>query len=139
MRMAIPLAALLLSTACQPPAQTDGSTGGAGDMATAPAVAPVADAASSASGWVGRWVGQEGLVLEIEADEDTPGRFGLEITTLDGKQETFGMAVPEGIRFERDGREQLIRAATGDETGLRYLAGKKDCLVIEPGLGFCRD
>ncbi|MFN3591349.1 MAG: hypothetical protein ACK4TG_04095, partial [Thermaurantiacus sp.] len=77
--------------------------------------------------------------LEIEADADTPGRYELEIYSLDGKQETYGMAVPEGIRFERGGEERIIRAATGAETGLRYLAEKQDCLVIEPGLGFCRD
>ena len=27
----------------------------------------------------------------------------------------------------------------GDATGLKYLAGKKDCLTVEPGEGYCRD
>jgi len=43
------------------------------------------------------------------------------------------------IRFIRNGRPESIRAATGDETGLKWLAGKQNCLMIQQGEGFCRE
>ena len=39
----------------------------------------------------------------------------------------------------RDGRAESIAATTGDETGMKWLAGKTNCLTIKVGEGYCRD
>ena len=44
------------------------------------------------------------------------------------------------ISFERNGKTETIRATDGDGTGMKWLAGKKDCLVItKESEGYCRD
>jgi hypothetical protein len=50
-----------------------------------------------------------------------------------------GTADGDVIRFERGGVRETIRKATGDQTGLKWLAGKQNCLVIKQAEGFCRD
>ncbi|RUR46538.1 hypothetical protein [Vreelandella populi] len=93
--------------------------------------------------WVGSWIGVEGLVLEISKDESAdPGHYLLEMQYgLDADQSgTFeGQATDEGIRFSRDDGSQLLRAGDGEATGLKWLAEKEDCLVVQPGEGYCRD
>ncbi len=91
--------------------------------------------------WVGKWIGVEGLVLTVEKDATTPGRYRLINTySLDkGATGIFdGVATHRGIAFTRpDGAQELV-AGDGDATGLKYLLGKKDCLVVAPGEGYCR-
>ncbi|RYY46437.1 MAG: hypothetical protein EOP59_02840 [Sphingomonadales bacterium] len=97
--------------------------------------APVRDA------WVGKWIGVEGMVLEI-AKGDAPGRYRITNTwSVDaGDSGTFnGRASEDGIVFRRgESRVELV-AGDGDATGLKWLAGKKDCLIATPGEGYCRD
>jgi hypothetical protein len=88
--------------------------------------------------WVGKWIGVEGLVLDIQKAGE-PGRYVLGITLLDGTKSYEGSVDGDVIRFTRDGRPESVRAATGDETGLKWLAGKQNCLMIQQGEGFCRD
>ena len=107
------------------------------DMAIAENVAaPMAPLPTDA--WIGKWVGVEGLALEIAPGPDA-GQYALKVTLLDGPANYVGTAAGETITFTRDGKQEVIRKASGDETGLKYLAGKKDCLVIKQGEGFCRD
>lgn len=108
-------------------------------MQTAAAVAPPAAAPTLATdAWAGKWVGVEGLALDI-AKTDTPGRYALKVALMDGSDDYQGHAEGDTIRFTRDGKEETIRQASGAETGLKWLADKKNCLVIQPGEGFCRD
>lgn len=88
--------------------------------------------------WVGKWVGVEGLVLDIQPAGEH-GRYVLSVTLLDGTNSYEGTADGDVIRFTRNGRPESVRAATGDETGLKWLAGKQNCLMIQQGEGFCRD
>ena len=88
--------------------------------------------------WVGHWVGVEGLVLDI-AKADAPGSYRLHIALLDGPEDHRGRADGAVIRFTRAGKEEVIRHTDGQATGLKYLAGKTDCLTIKAGEGFCRD
>ena len=99
---------------------------------------PPSETALPTDAWIGEWVGVEGLVLDI-APSSAAGRYTLTVTLLDGTSKYDGTAEGDVIRFERDGKAETIRAATGAETGLKYLAAKQDCLVIKPGEGFCRD
>jgi len=86
--------------------------------------------------WVGKWAGPEGTYLEIK---HVGNGYSLAIANLDGEKIFNGVAVRNGIEFERDGKTELIKSGTGDESGMKWLAGKKDCLVITFGEGYCRD
>ena len=100
--------------------------------AVAPAVTPLPTDA-----WLGDWIGVEGNTLKIE-NGGVPGAYTMSERTLDGPLSYTGIAQGAAISFEEKGKVKTIRAGTGDETGLKYLAGKTNCLVIEPSRGFCR-
>jgi len=61
------------------------------------------------------------------------------VRNLDGPRTFQGRAVDGGIAFERDGKTETLRAGNGDATGMKWLAGKKDCLLVRSGEGWCRD
>jgi len=91
--------------------------------------------------WVGRWTGPEGLFLDIQPSPDgKPGHYAItNKDNLDREGDYGGVAEGATIRFVRDGRDMVIRPGIGDETGFKYLAGKKDCLILVPGQeGYCR-
>jgi hypothetical protein len=67
-----------------------------------------------------------GVTLDMQWDLDHKGRFDGSVTA-------------EGLRFMRDGVAETAVRTDGDATGLKYLAGKKDCLTVKPGEGYCRD
>jgi len=94
-------------------------------------------AALPTDAWTGKWIGVEGLALDIQPG-DGPGKYALAVTLLDGTSNYEGTAAGETISFTREGKTETIRKATGDETGLKYLAGKTNCLMIRSGEGFCR-
>ena len=103
-------------------------------------VAPASNAAAAlpTDAWIGKWIGVEGLMLDIQSAGEA-GHYVLSVTLLDGTNSYDGTADGDMIRFTRNGRPESIRAATGDQTGLKWLAGKQDCLMIQQGEGFCRD
>lgn len=107
----------------------------------APAAAPTSTAApaiAATDAWIGQWTGPEGTFLRIEP-AGAPGRYAITIRDLDQARRYEGRADGQLIRFDRDGSEATIRAGDGDATGMKWLAGKHDCLVIAPGEGYCRD
>lgn len=75
--------------------------------------------------------------------EIVPAGDGTYALTMQSDLETLGTYpgrdTVDGIAFERGGKELLLRPASGDETGLKYLAGKDNCLMVEDGEGYCRD
>ncbi|WP_323145666.1 membrane lipoprotein lipid attachment site-containing protein [Pseudomonas marginalis] len=92
--------------------------------------------------WVGKWIGVEGLHLTIVKD-DSVGRGHYLLTMqygLDADDSgTFkGEAAEDGIAFTRPDGPQLLRAGDGEATGLKWLADKKDCLIVATGEGYCR-
>ncbi|MFC6337856.1 hypothetical protein GIR22_20185 [Pseudomonas sp. CCM 7891] len=92
--------------------------------------------------WVGKWIGVEGLNLTISKDA-TIGRghyvlsmqYGLD---ADATGTFKGVASEDGISFTRPDGPQVLRAGDGEATGLKWLADKKDCLVVNTGEGYCR-
>jgi hypothetical protein len=86
--------------------------------------------------WVGRWRGPEGTYLEIAA---VNGAYEITVKDLDAARTFTGSAVGNRIEFRRDGAAESIGATNGDETGMKWLAGKTNCLTIKLGEGFCRD
>lgn len=109
-----------------------------GDVVELPVESMPADA-GTVSEWNGRWTGVEGTYLTI-APADAPSRYRLTMRyTLDDEGSFDGVESAGGIAFTRPDGEQLLRAGDGDATGLKYLAGKQDCLIVKPGEGYCRD
>jgi hypothetical protein len=95
-------------------------------------------AAMGATRYLGRWTGVEGMYLVVT--DPAQGDVMLEMQyDLDNKGNFPGTITPQGIRFERGGQTLLLRPSDGDATGLKWLAGKKDCLTVKSGEGYCRD
>ena len=109
----------------------------AADSASAPASAP-ADSTALEADYLGRWTGVEGMYLLVASKPG--GGVALEMQwDLDHKGTFDGSVTAEGLRFERDGVAETAVRTNGDATGLKYLAGKTDCLIVKPGEGYCRD
>lgn len=101
------------------------------------AVDPAAASHRFAS-WAGKWTGVEGMYVTITAAE--PGKYKLEMQSdLDTRGTYDGADSEHGIKFKRGAEELSLRRGSGDETGLKYLAGKKECLIVKSGEGYCRD
>ena len=98
--------------------------------------AEVETPAPSTDEWLGRWHGPEGTYLDIAG---TNGAYQITVKDLDGARTFSGSAAGSGIEFRRDGTNEMIEATNGDATGMKWLAGKQDCLTIKRGEGFCRD
>lgn len=148
------LFAAVLPVACSgpPPAASDanqvGSMGAPGaDVAvnqTLPPQVPAQNAttpvqaAKAETDYVGKWTGVEGMMLAVARK---PGG-GVRIENqwdLDHKGSFDGAVTAAGLRWTRAGETVTAVAGDGDATGLKYLAGKKDCLTVKPGEGYCRD
>lgn len=114
------------------------------NTAPSPDVSPTSSPSASPSGspvaavdtLVGRWPGVEGTYLNVTKKGD---KYSVEVKNLD-KAETFeGTAKGDTIEFTRSGITETIKAATAEETGMKWLAGEKNCVVITKGSeGFCR-
>ncbi len=97
---------------------------------------PPPHVAAATDAWLGSWTGPEGTQLSIAGGE---GSYQLTIRNLDGPLTFPGVAVEVGIEFQRAGVTEVIRATDGAGTGMKWLADKRNCLVVRPGEGFCRD
>ncbi|MDR7270821.1 hypothetical protein J2X20_003479 [Pelomonas saccharophila] len=107
-----------------------------GKPADAPARAPApASAASTAAPWLGRWQGPEGTYLDISGG---PGTYSVTVKNLDGPRSFEAKAGTDTLVFTRDGVIETVRAGSGPETGMKWLADKKDCLIVKTGEGYCR-
>lgn len=149
MKQSAPLAlAIALSlAACNgaPPSTTAnsmtsaGATEPAADNIAAPAATPTPppSTATASRDYAGRWIGVEGTYLNVTPTG--PNTASLEMQyDLDNKGTYPASVTPEGLRFTRNGETLLLRPSNGDATGLKWLAGKRDCLTIKSGEGYCR-
>lgn len=138
-------AALVLLAGCQKaeaPAPTQNATTEEVPVETVPAeggeAADPATAAHRFESWVGKWTGVEGMYVAITTAES--GKYKLEMQSdLDTRGTYNGEDSEHGIKFKRGNDELTLRRGSGDETGLKYLAGKKECLIVKVGEGYCRD
>ena len=93
--------------------------------------APIADQ------WLGHWPGVEGTYLELAKRGDG---YAILIRNLDRSSTYEGLAAGDHIEFTRNGKTETIRSGNGQDTGMKWLLEKKNCLVINKGSeGFCRD
>lgn len=137
--------------ACQPnePAKPAAGTSPAASASPSPAAAaaspasPAPDAKSAGppsaklSALEGQWQGPEGTSLAIARDGE---KYKVTIKNLDGKTESFeGAAKDDTIQFKRGDKLETIKAATGEETGMKYLLNEKNCVVVNKGSeGYCK-
>lgn len=128
------LAALALS-ACKEKAPDAAPTVVTAASTPAPASMP-APAAPATDKWLGKWNGPEGTFLNLAGAE---GKYQVTVQNLDGPATFPGTAAGDTIAFERSGIKETIRAGSGADTGMKWLSEKKDCLVVKPGEGYCRD
>lgn len=100
------------------------------------AVEPAGTAASEER-YLGRWIGVEGMYLNVTRREE--GGVTLDMQwDLDHRGTFQGAVTAEGLRFMRNGVAETAVFGDGDATGLKWLAGKQDCLIVKPGEGYCR-
>lgn len=106
-------------------------------VATASASPSIVTASDDTEKWAGRWIGVEGTYLVVTPTGS--GTASLEMQyDLDNKGTYPATVTPEGLRFTRGGEQMLLHPSDGDATGLKWLAGKKDCLTVKSGEGYCR-
>ncbi len=86
--------------------------------------------------WLGQWNGPEGTFLALAG---SGGQYEVTIRNLDGPRTFAGTASGDRIEFQRDGVKESVRATNGAETGMKWLAEKKNCLTVRAGEGYCRD
>lgn len=135
LRRPLLLLPLLLLAACAPP----GATGPAvppPPAATAPTQAAEADPAD----WLGRWNGPEGTFLAL-APGTGPDEMRMTLKdSLDGQDAYTAIVSGDRLRFTRNDVIETVRHGSGPETGFKWLADKRDCLIVVPGReGYCRD
>ena len=107
--------------------------------ATPPAATPApSDTAKLEADYLGRWTGVEGMYLVVASKPG--GGVTLDMQwDLDNKGTFDGSVTAEGLRFMRNGVAESAVHTNGDATGLKYLAGKQDCLTVKAGEGYCKD
>jgi hypothetical protein len=86
--------------------------------------------------WLGQWNGPEGTFLDLA---QTGNHYVVKIRSLDSLDAYDGVATAGGIQFTRNGKAESIRTGNGEDTGMKWLLDKKNCLIIKYGEGFCRD
>ena len=104
---------------------------------TSPNASPSADpAATKVDSLVGRWAGPEGTYLNVTKKND---KYSIEIADLDGPKTYEGSAKGDAIEFTRNGKTEMIKAATGVETGMKGFEKETNCVVVTKGSeGFCK-
>lgn len=146
MRILLPavfgMGVILAACSNKPAATTDEMETGAGDIAPPQAEMSEQVAAPAAShrfaDWAGEWIGVEGMVLTITPD--APGTYKMSIVPdLETEATVMGRDASDGIAYDWEGGVKTLRAGDGAATGLKWHDGKKNCLIVEEGVGFCRD
>lgn len=85
---------------------------------------------------IGQWNGPEGTFLRIGGER---GQYVVTVQNLDGQGHYNGRAVGGQIQFERNGVTETLRPTKGEETGMKWLSDKTNCLTVHAGEGYCRD
>ena len=85
---------------------------------------------------IGQWNGPEGTFLRIGGQD---GKYIVTIQNLDGQGHYNGRAVEGQIQFERNGVTETLRPTKGEETGMKWLSDKTNCLTVHAGEGYCKE
>ena len=129
---------LVPKNASPSPASSGTSATPSVNPSVSPTVDPKAPSAPSAKlvALEGRWPGVEGTYLNVTRKGE---KYSVEIKNLDTAETFEGFAKGDVIEFKRKDKAETIMAATAEETGMKWLAGEKNCVVITKGSeGYCR-
>jgi len=86
---------------------------------------------------VGVWPGIDGASLTVAKKGE---KYEIEIKAKDGSKKFEGTAKGDAIEFSRNGKTETIKAATAEETGLKWNKGEKNCVVVTKGSeGYCKN
>ena len=136
------VAAVAVLGACQTAETKPGTTVPAASPATNPSQSPATNPTGSPAAGdkkdltkvqalVGEWPGQDGASLKVTKNGE---KYEIEIKTKEGTKKFEGTAKgPDAIEFTRNGKAETIKAATIEETGLKWTGGEKSCVVINKG------
>lgn len=128
------VAAVAVIGGCTQTAETKpGTTIPAASPAASPSLPPGTDdkkPVSKIDALQGEWPGQGGAVLKVEKKGD---KYEIEIKTKDGSKKFEGTAKGDAIEFARNGKTETIKAASLEETGIKWLGGEKTCIVVNKG------
>lgn len=111
-------------------------------MAPAPAPAPQqapapSDPSHAHADWKGDWFGVEGMYINITPT--SPGNYNIEMQyDLDNLIRVNGIDDGSAIAFLRNGQTFKLRPSKWDQIGLSGLDGRKNCLKVQDGEGYCR-
>lgn len=143
------LTLIVALTGCSPKGDNNGPTSYAGESPAASMTAAEASsleasfpqsqatAPTDTSSFTGKWTGPEGTSLTI-TPSGAANAYKVTVQNLDGPRDFPGTATADGITFTRDGKSLTIHHGTGADTGMKWLADKKDCLVVDANEGYCR-
>lgn len=133
--LCITVALALLAACSRAPAPTNQTS-----VERAPASVPTPSPLSkSIPDYLGRWTGVEGMFLDVKPGGQ-PGAYRLTMQyDLDHRTTVDARLDGETLAFTRDGKLLTLRPTDGAATGLKYLVGKKNCLTVKEGEGYCRD
>ena len=84
----------------------------------------------------GKWTGPEGTYLSVT---NLGGFYEVRIKDLDAEKMFPAQAENGNLTFTRDGIKETIKPGDGAATGMKWLADKKNCIVVKMGEGYCRD
>ena len=131
--VALSLLACLSIAGCSPASTGETDRGDNISASPAPAESP------PAIDYAGRWTGVEGMFLDVRPGT-APATYRLTMQyDLDHRVTVDARREGDALAFTRDGERKALRPSDGTATGLKYLAGKHDCLTVAPGEGYCRD
>ena len=76
----------------------------------------------------------------IDITPTSPGNYDIEMLGDDMENIIRVNGVDSGgvIAFQRNGVRFTLRPSNGDQIGLKWLDGKKNCLMVQDGEGYCR-
>ncbi len=148
------LTVVLALAACSPKGEGNGATSYAGESPAASMTAAEASSLSASvavsqanlsqassstevSSFTGKWTGPEGTSLVI-SPLGVGGNYTVTVTNLDGPRDFPATTMAGGITFTRDGKTLTIHHGSGADTGMKWLADKTDCLVVDANEGYCR-
>lgn len=85
--------------------------------------------------WLGKWTGPEGTFLILAP---TGSGYNVTIQNLDGPRTFPAILKGRNMTFTRDNINESIHPGIGTETGMKWLVGKQNCLIIKTGEAYCR-
>ena len=88
----------------------------------------------------GHFTGPEGMFVTVTPLQGRAYELDMRWGVDDEMTGRFqAIQTSEGIAFKRGGEALVLKSATGEETNMKWLADKCDCVMVSVGEGYCKD